>query len=81
MEAELDEFGFHGDPRNTEPAGRFGLVATRLLDGPREKFAFGRFEDARVNAGEFLAPGGGEQFVNVFAEGTHRGISFLGIPA
>jgi hypothetical protein len=29
MKAELDEFGFHGDARDAEPPGGFGLITAR----------------------------------------------------
>ena len=34
VKAELDELGFHSNARDTEPSGRFCLVAARLLNGP-----------------------------------------------
>ena len=36
MEAELDKFGLHGEARDAEPAGRLGLIALGLVDGPLE---------------------------------------------
>jgi len=43
VEAELNEFGLHGDARDAEPPCGFGLIAPGLLNGTGEEFAFGGF--------------------------------------
>src|SRR5712672_2391283 len=53
MEAELKEFGFHGDAGDAEPAGSLGLVALGEFNGTGEDFAFGAFKDASVDVGNF----------------------------
>src|SRR5207245_8580205 len=40
MEAETGQFFAHGETRNAEPAGGFGLIALGQFDGAPEKFAF-----------------------------------------
>ena len=68
MEAELEEFGFHGDAGDAEPAGGPGLVTVGELDGAGEDFAFGIFEHAAVDVRNFTAARCGQQFVDVIAE-------------
>ncbi len=73
MEAELKEFGFHGDAGDAEPAGSLGLVALGEVDGAGEDFALGAFKDASVNVGNFTAARSGEEFVDVITKGHRRG--------
>ena len=41
VQAKLNKFGLHGNSRDAEPPGGFGLIALGLLDGADEKLAFG----------------------------------------
>jgi hypothetical protein len=51
MEAELNQFGFHRDAGDAEPAGGLGLVALGLLNGAREQLPFRGLKDARIGIG------------------------------
>jgi len=73
MEAELEEFGFHGDAGDAEPAGSASLIALREINGAGEDFAFGIFEDAAMNIRNFTPTGGCEEFVDVIAKGSGSG--------
>ena len=73
MEAELEEFGFHGDAGDAEPAGSASLIALGQIDGAGEDFAFGVFEDAAVDISNFAAARGCQEFVDVVAKGGCRG--------
>ena len=73
MEAELKEFGFHGDSGDAEPAGSLGLVALGKFNGAGEDFAFGIFQDASVDVANFTAARRSEEFVDVITKGHRRG--------
>ena len=60
MEAELKEFGFHGDARDAQPTNDFSLIALDEIDDAGEDFAFGAFQDASVDVGNFTAARGGK---------------------
>ena len=49
MEAELKEFGFHGDAGDSEPTGSASLITLCEFNGAGEDFAFGIFEDTAVD--------------------------------
>ena len=72
VKAKLEELGFHGDAGDAEPAGSLGLVALCEFDCAGEDFAFGAFQDASVDVGNFTAARCGEEFVNVIAKGDRR---------
>jgi len=50
MEAEAVEFFAHGQTRNTQPTGGFGLIALGKFDGAPKKFALQIVDRPRVNA-------------------------------
>src|SRR5437867_2542521 len=68
MKPELNEFRPHGDARDAQPPGGFGLVAVSLLDGPGEKFALGQFNKASMHFAGFVASGRAQHFVNDLPE-------------
>src|SRR5689334_4821016 len=68
MEAELEEFGFHGDAGDAQPTGSTSLITVREVDGARENFAFSIFQNAAMDIGNFAAARGGEEFVDVIAK-------------
>ena len=79
MEAELEEFGFHSDAGDAEPAGSTSLVALGEFDGAGENFAFGIFENTAMDIRNFAATRGRQEFVDVMAKGGCNGHRSSGV--
>ena len=73
VKAELNEFGLHGDPGDPQPARGFGLVAPRLVNGPRDHRALGGFEHAGVRVGQLTSVGSGQEILHLFFKELGRG--------